>query len=165
MVMWGIILLLTTAALGVPPTHSPVPANHCESVRPLGAEFEESKAVFAGTVIRITKPRPDEYVENGRLIYEDKMYIYVTFEVKRAWKGVREGVRLITVEAEREEFGCGIDFKVGGAYLVYAGGAGGGKDGRLWVDCCTRTGRVEEAGRDLRQLEAVRPRRVARRRG
>ena len=122
-------------------------------------------AVFTGTVIEITKPRPDEYIEKGRVIYEDKLYVYVRFEVKKSWKGIGKGERVIVVEAEREEYGCGKDFRVGNTYLVYARGDGGGKTKKLWIDCCTRTGPIEEAKEDLQKLEAGKVRRSARRPG
>ena len=134
--------------------HDIVSACQCKSAGPPGEELKKSMAVFTGTVTEITKPRPDEYIENGRVIYEDKLYVYVKFEVKESWKGIGKGERVITVEAEREWYGCGKDFRVGSTYLVYARGAGGGKAKKLWIDCCTRTGPKEEAQEDIQKLEA-----------
>jgi hypothetical protein len=146
-------------------THGVVSASQCKPAGPLSEELKKSLAVFTGTVIEITKPRPDEYIENGRVIYEDKLYVYVKFEVKESWKGIGKGQRMITVEAEREWYGCGKDFMVGSTYLVYARGAGGGRTQRFWIDCCTRTSRIEEAKEDIQKLEAGRARRSSRRRG
>jgi hypothetical protein len=158
-------ILLAITALTSTSTGRVVSASQCKPLAPFAEEFNKSKAVFAGTVTEITKPRPDEYVERGRVIYEDRLYVYVTFEVKRSWKGVRKGGRVITVEAEREAFGCGKDFRVGDAYLIYAKGGGGRKNERLWIDCCTRSGRIEEAGGDVQRLEAMKSRRGVRKRG
>ena len=165
LVMKRMSILLAITALTSISTGRVVSASQCKSLTPFAEEFNKSKVVFAGTVIEITKPRPDEYVERGQVIYEDRLYVYVTFVVKRSWKGVGKGERVITVEAEREAFGCGKDFRVGDAYLVYARGSGGWENERLWIDCCTRSGRIEEAGGDVQKLGAMKSRRGVRRRG
>jgi len=141
--------LTTLAAYGV------TPARECREGA-LGTPREELKrsaAVFTGTVIDVTKPRPDEHMEGGQVVYEDRPYVYVKFRVEKSWKGVGKGRLTITIEAEREGYGCGYDFKAG-TYLVYADGIGRGRAKRLWVGCCTRTRRIEEAGGDLRELGA-----------
>ncbi len=163
--MKRISALLVITTLTMLATHEIVSASQCKSAGTLSEELKKSRAVFTGTVIEITKPRPDEYIENGRVVYEDKLYVYVKFEVKESWKGIGKGERVVSVEAEREEYGCGKDFMVGSTYLVYARGAGGGRTQRLWIDCCTRSGLIEEAQEDLQRLEAGRARRSSRRRG
>ena len=130
-------------------------ASECKT-RTVGTPREELKrsaAVFIGTVIEVLKPRPDEHVEGGRVVYEDRLYVYVKFRVEKSWKGIGKGALTITVEAEPEAYGCGYDFEAG-TYLVYADGIGRGKAKRLWIDCCTRTRRMEEAGGDIRELGA-----------
>ena len=151
--MKGITFLLS--ALAILSAHGVTPARECRD-RARGTPREELKrsaAVFIGTVIDVTKPRPDEHMEGGRVVYEDRLYVHVKFRVEKYWKGVGRGELTITIEAEREESGCGYDF-MSGTYLVYANGTGRGRAKRLWTDCCTRTRRVEEAGGDLRELGA-----------
>jgi|SRR5688572_10592489 len=151
--MKGITFLLS--ALTIFAAYGVTPARECRT-RALGTPREELKrsaAVFTGTVIGVTKPRPDEYMEGGRVVYEDQLYVYVKFRVEKSWKGVGKGQLTITIKAEREKYGCGYDFKAG-TYLVYADGIGRGRAKRLWTGCCTRTRRVEEAGGDLRELGA-----------
>jgi hypothetical protein len=151
--MKGITFLLS--ALTILAAYGVTPARECRT-RAIGTPREELKrsaAVFTGAVIEVTKPRPDEYVEGGRVVYEDQLYVYVKFRVEKSWKGVGKGQPTITVRAEREQYGCGYDFKAG-TYLVYANGVGRGRARSLWTDCCTRTRRVEEAGGDLRELDA-----------
>jgi hypothetical protein len=162
--MKRISLWLVIAALTFISTNDGVSAGQCKAAAPVAGELNKSKAVFAGRVTGITKPRPDEYTQGGRVIYEDKLYVYVTFEVKRSWKGVGKGERLVTVEAEREAFGCGKDFRVGDVYLIYARGIGGEDTERLWVDCCTRTARMDKAGGDVQKLDAIKSRRSLRKR-
>jgi hypothetical protein len=155
--------LLIITALIMLAAHDLVSASQCKSAGPLSEELKKSKAVFTGTVVEITKPRPDEYIERGRVIYEDKLYAYVKFAVLKSWKGVGKGEQVMIVEAEREQYGCGKDFSVGGTYLVYARGLGNGKTKRLWIDCCTRTSRIEAAKEDLRKLETGKARRSTKR--
>ena len=149
--MKGMSLLLSAltmlAACGV------TLARECGALGTPREELKRSAAVFTGTVIGVTKPSPDEHVEGGRVVYEDRLYVYVKFRVEKAWKGVGKGDLTITIEAKK--YGCGYDFKAG-TYLVYANGIGRGKARTLWVDCCTRTRPIEEAGGDLRELGAGR---------
>ena len=150
--MGGISLLLSAltilAACGV------TLARECRTVGTPREELKRSAAVFIGTVVGVTKPRPDEYREGGRVIYEEQLYVHVKFRGEKSWKGIGKGELTVTIRAEREKYGCGYDFQVGGTYLVYATGTGSGKARRLWVDCCTRTRRIEEAGADLQELGA-----------
>jgi hypothetical protein len=148
-------ITLLLSALTIFAAYGVTPARECRD-RALGTPREELKrsvAVFTGTVIDVTKPRPDEHMEGGRVVYEDRLYVYVKFRVEKSWKGVGKGDLTITIEAERDGYGCGYDFTVG-TYLVYADGIGRGRAKRLWVGCCTRTRRIDEAGGDLRELGA-----------
>jgi hypothetical protein len=143
------------AALTILTAYGFTPGRECRE-RALGTptgELKRSAAVFTGTVIDVTKPRPDEHTEGGRVVYEDQLYVYVKFRVEKAWKGVGKSQLTITIRAEREEYGCGYDFQAG-TYLVYADGIGRGRAQKLWIGCCTRTRRIEEAGEDLRKLGA-----------
>ena len=143
------------SALTIFAAYGITPARECRD-RALGTPREELKrsaAVFTGTVIDVTKPHPDEHTEGGRVVYEDQLYVYVKFRVEKSWKGVGKGQLTITIKAEREVYGCGYDFKAG-TYLVYVDGIGRGRAKRLWIGCCTRTRRIEEAGGDLRELGA-----------
>lgn len=143
------------SALTIFAAYGVTPARECSdrALRGPREELKRSAAVFTGTVIDVTKPHPDEHMEGGRVVYEDQLYVYVKIRVEKSWKGVGKGDLTITIEAEREEYGCGYDFKVG-TYLVYADGIGRGRAKRLWIGCCTRTRRIEEAGGDLRELGA-----------
>jgi hypothetical protein len=162
--MKRISLLLIITAMTSISTNNLVSASQCESVTPFVEEFKKSKAVFAGTVIKRAKARPDKIIVGGEAIYEEQIYCYVTFEVKRSWKGIGKSERVITVRAWRERLGCSKDFRDGDAYLIYAR-EGGEKNERLWIDCCSRTGRMDKAGDDLQKLEAIKSRRGVRKRG
>src|SRR5215203_6004170 len=126
-------------------------ARECKALGTPREELKRSAAVFTGTVIEVMKPRPDEHEEGGRVVYEDRLYVYVKFRVEKSWKGIGKGDLTITIKAEPEKYGCGYDFAVG-TYLLYVNGTGSGRDRRLWIDCCTRTRPLEEAGGDLREL-------------
>jgi hypothetical protein len=71
-------------------------------------ELERSKAVFSGKVVDIKEKRS----LNG---YTSKS---VLFDVTNTWKGARQSQMIITTGQGSGD--CGVDFKEGEEYLVYA---------------------------------------------
>jgi len=104
----------------------------------------QSDAVFVGTVTAI---RPMRTPETERLVLERRS---VAFSVE---KGVR-GISGSTVDV-RTGFGggdCGIDFKIGERYVVYAYRH---PDGSLSTGICSRTRLAAEAAEDLAYFGAL----------
>lgn len=102
---------------------------------------ELSTAVFAGTVVGV---RDTTIQFEG----EENAMLAVTLQVERAWKGLAED--RVTVLTGRGN-PCGVRFREGESYLVYAGvwiAAGG----RLITSRCERTILLARAGGDLREL-------------
>ncbi|MEZ5345506.1 MAG: hypothetical protein R2681_08130 [Pyrinomonadaceae bacterium] len=99
------------------------------------AEYENSKAVFVGTVIKVEK-------EGDKRIFE--------FEVDKYWKGV-ESKTVIVAVTENMRFQA--QFKLDGQYLVFAKDD---EEGGLWDGRCSRskdlTGFGGEVEEDLKKL-------------
>lgn len=102
----------------------------CLELAPPSKAYEESDAVFAGTV------------EN--IVHETGVY-RVHFAVERAWKGVTETPQLVTTPDNGGL--CGYHFQEGIQYLVYAHG----KDS-ISTGICTRTQAVADAYEDFAYL-------------
>ncbi len=71
----------------------------------------------------------------------------VTFDVKRAWKAVRE--ESAVVYGYGDDVSCGIEFEKGESYLVYAYRSNGNEDGPLETSFCDPTKPLEYADGDL----------------
>ncbi|MFI5176873.1 MAG: hypothetical protein ACHQKY_18605, partial [Terriglobia bacterium] len=102
-------------------------------------QFEEAAVVFEGEVI----PGGSEIVAASR----DKMGLSVTvFRVIRSYKGERaESIQLFDAMAGTD---CALGPPPAGEkYLVYGFQ---GQDGKIYYHACSRTGRLESAGSDLR---------------
>ncbi len=97
---------------------------------------DRSTAVFTGTPIAIVFRNYEENVA-GQIVY---------FQVDRSWKGdLRPAIRLGTGMGGAD---CGLPFKIGTRYLVYASGDGQNYAAHL----CSRTGKTETATEDLKEL-------------
>lgn len=121
----------------------------CSCVEP-GTPWEQlawADAVFAGTVIDVDNPYPDD---NG-FIYGGET-VQVSFTVEKYWKGVMtEPIIIYTGQGNGD---CGIPFEEGESYLVYAyiDDEGDYPDGNLHANMCSRTALLYYAEEDLTKL-------------
>jgi LPXTG-motif cell wall-anchored protein len=80
----------------------------CAELPSVEEEFEQSQAVFSGKVVDIREKRNIKgYITKS-----------VLFEVTDTWKGVKQSQIIITTGQGGGD--CGVDFKEGQEYLVYA---------------------------------------------
>jgi hypothetical protein len=101
-------------------------------------EFEkartQSQAIFAGQVLEV-EAAPD---------FDD--WVWATFKLETHWKGeLEETVRVLTAATEDD---CGIPFRPGESWLVYARDMGG----FLWANRCWRAHRYQSNDPDLALL-------------
>lgn len=108
------------------------PASACECLKPLSPakELKGATAVFVGEVRGITEGRESLAIE---------------FSLERVWKGSSQ--KQITVQTPKYGSDCGIEFRTGMKYIVYAYGKG-----VLTVGRCSRTKEVDRAKEDLQAL-------------
>lgn len=117
--------------------------------------FEESKAVFVGEVVKITKAEERE-TSTGK-----RKFKKVTFNVEYSWKGAGFQdvgiIGLVVLASEGTAGVCEIDgytqrsvaFEEGRKYIVYATET---PEKELMIGPGSRTMRVETAADDLKQL-------------
>ena len=103
----------------------------CAEPRPPSEAFENSAAVFTGTVTDIRH-------NVGRYS--------VQFSVDEAWKGLSEP--RVAIATSDNDGTCGYDFEQDAKYLVYAYGS----EGSLQTGICNRTQPVADAYEDLAYL-------------
>ena len=108
---------------------------------PAGA-FKTAAAVFAGKVIEITEGESSMPASGVK-------ELAVKFRVEKSWKLIRDDE--ITVFTVNTSNLCGLPFRVGERYLVYAHG---GK--KLSTDICTRTALLLYAKDDREYLKGRR---------
>lgn len=118
---------------------APCYACSCGGTAKPDASFRYSDAVFAGTVVG---------VDSSRIESPDQFYLPFLFNVTHVWKG--EARDSIVVETARYTSMCGIAFKTGVSYLVYARDYRGG----LKAHGCGRTRQLEDAIWDRYWLSA-----------
>lgn len=121
------------------------PAYACECVHTAltaWGELQASDAVFTGAVVGVREVQTP--VKPGAYTLE----LEVKFEVERALKGVKD--KEVVLRTSPGLGGdCGIGFKKGEKYLVYAYSHGGG-----WrTNSCTRTKPLEYAAADFKEME------------
>jgi hypothetical protein len=104
----------------------------CAPIGTAGQELARSQAVFIGRVTGIK---------------DTGTYIEATLEVKKTLKG--ELPDKIVVSTPRFSTSCRYWFEAGKEYLVYASSY---KEGKGWADACSRTKRLAEAKKDIREL-------------
>jgi hypothetical protein len=114
------VLCLTAAAM-------PAAACSCPGKSPKAA-LEAAAAVFSGTVVFVKKSQAD---------------VVVTIKVDKVWKG--DVPAQVTVSTPPNDGLCGVSFKEGDGYLVYAGG----QPGSLSTNICMRTRTLGDAKEDL----------------
>ncbi len=104
------------------------------------AAMTEAVAVFSGVVESVAQEGADSIV---------------SLQVSGAWKGAESSSMAIRTVSDPEA--CGFDFKVGGAYLVYAYPGTPAQGGALATTSCTRTCPMAEAAGDLAELGPASP--------
>jgi hypothetical protein len=108
----------------------------CTPPPPPKEALAQSAAVFAGKVTAVEKAGEFE--------------IAVTLEVSQTWKGVK--ARKVTLYTANNGAICGVGFKEGATYLVYAHQQKRGDVDVLATNLCTRTTSLEAAAADLKDL-------------
>lgn len=117
--------------------------------------FNQSAAVFEGTVTAVSRPSQLQYFVDELISYVpfvgghnfyDWYNTAVTIDVHQAWKGV--DVDQVTLFTGRGGGDCGYGFTVGGNYLVYAY-EHYESEGRLVTDICSNTKPAGSAADDL----------------
>lgn len=124
-------------------------ASACTCAPPTSVQeaVEGAEAVFVGKVIQISER--SEQLKDSEDVSRYKMLTKeVLFEVGPSWKGASEE-DIVIYSALGESFSCGINFKEGRRYLVYAYDY----EGELHTSWCTRSTRFPEAIIDIVVLE------------
>lgn len=116
----------------------------CTEKLPPQAQMDASSAVFTGKVTN--KKWFEKELRRGNRVVAVKQIVLVTFQPTRMWKG--DPLPSIEVEVpDPDEDDCGIDFKRGEEYLVYAT-----SKQRLETDICMRSKLASQAAEDLQSL-------------
>lgn len=110
----------------------------CAELPSAKEEFERSKAVFSGKVLDINENRS----LNGYLSKS------VLFEVDETWKGTDQSQIVITTGQGGGD--CGIEFKEGEEYLVYANESDMYGEKSLVTIICNRTNQLSSLQEDLK---------------
>lgn len=127
----------------------------CSCIKPeVSQAVSEARAVFAGEVVEIIKPR----TTNPKAPLADRLYA-IRFKVDRVWKGPAS--EEITILSDQGRAGCFSwgPFLKGEKYLVYAEKrtpTGVRIKSLLVMYSCNRTALLVNATEDLNQLEATR---------
>ncbi|MCX7570956.1 hypothetical protein OS242_13485 [Tumebacillus sp. DT12] len=130
--VWILIAALTVFA---------APADRAAACSCVGFTTLEAKdvsdAVFRGTVTEIKKPWMSK--GTGDLAK-------ITLQVEEVWKGA--AVQEIVVSSALSEASCGVEFREGESYLVFAKNDGG----RLTTSICNETKKLSLASQALKDL-------------
>jgi hypothetical protein len=110
----------------------------CMATTPRDAA-QAASTVFEGRVLRVDKGDPNAQVNAG--------HHTVDLQVVRYFKG--EGGESITLQTASNSAACGIEFEIGGSYLVYANTNEGSG---LWAGLCSGTRPMAGAEADLEHL-------------
>lgn len=133
-------------ALSTPDSHA------CSCALPDVAEaYDEARAVFAGEVTEIVKPRTDD----PKAPLTDRLYT-VKFKVEKSWKGVGFlGINIteVIILSDQGRAGCLSwgSFLEGEKYLVYAQETDEKHLAALFF--CNRTASLDLASEDLKALK------------
>jgi hypothetical protein len=142
--MRTLVLSVLAAVLAIP---GRADACLCMSSGPPCQAYFASDAVFVGTVTAIaTRKVPLEGLPDQRF---DRHFVQLA--VERIGRGVQGNV--VEVQTGVGGGDCGVDFKIGQRYVVYA--SRNTKDGSLGTGICSRTRLASEAAQDLAYLSAV----------
>lgn len=113
----------------------------CKAPPPPKEALAASAAVFSG---KVTKIEPDRGYG-----------LLVTLKVASVWKGV-DGAEVV-VHTPRDSAACGVSFKEGSEFLVYADKMKGDDIELLTTNLCTRTKLLADAKEDLAELGPAGP--------
>ncbi|QED46928.1 hypothetical protein [Cytobacillus dafuensis] len=140
------ILLFISIGLFLSTTF-PTDVNACSCAeRPsVESEFQRSQAVFSGKVVDVMEKRS----------IKGFMSKSVLFEVSETWKGVKQSQVIIATGQGGGD--CGIDFKVGNDYLVYAHESDMYGAKSLISIICDRTSELSTSQEDLEFLGEGKP--------
>ncbi|WIV17381.1 LPXTG cell wall anchor domain-containing protein [Paenibacillus polygoni] len=130
----SICLLVSIMTISIPSN-----AYACSCVEPISVqdELSRSEAVFSGRVIEVKEERTNGYLSNT-----------VLFEISEVWKGGSESQIIIRTGGGGGD--CGIQFKEGEDYLVYAKSSSMyGDREELVTIICDRTSVLAQAAEDL----------------
>jgi hypothetical protein len=129
------------------PAHacSCLPTNPCETA-------SRSGTVFTGIVSKISEESEERVVTLGaRQVRLTRREIVVRFQVQKVFKGLPLDQKTVEVRTAPEDGMCGVTFKAGKTYLVYAHRREA--DGLLDTDSCSRTRPLAEAKDDIPLIE------------
>ena len=136
---WPFIVAMI-AALAMPGA-----ALACSCAQPAtGQAFEQSSAVFAGTVTEVAEPFWDWIGLTHSGGYD------VTFRVTKRWKGADAAMETVRTRLTGEA--CGYPFEIGGEYLVYVAP---GPTEDLETGICSGTRDLAGAEDDVRVLDQL----------
>lgn len=163
-------LVLWMAAIGgpCPAANGATAATACKCGYPsVDGAFDASRTVFSGVVLevrdvpRAIAPEPARIDSSGYVVVSGGGISeqVVTLRATRGWKGAQPG-DTVTV---KDVFVCGVGFRTGEEYLVYAYPS---EDGRLFTSPCQRTRiinppdgvhdtRLPPPGEDMRMLDSI----------
>ena len=110
----------------------------CAPAQSAAAELERAAAVFSGKVVEIKRQKRSEGLFAR---------VEVVFRVEKAWKGVER--KTVSVWTSSQSSACGYGFREGQTYLVYAYESA---PGSLSTGICSRTRRLKDARKDLKEL-------------
>jgi hypothetical protein len=112
---------------------------------------ERSNAVFTGTAVDV-RDESKEYVSavlKGRTV--TLRHIVARFRIHKVFKGLPADQKTVEVRTGFDGGSCGVRFKVGETYLVYAGPF---EYGGLTTNICSRTRPLNEATDDIPLIES-----------
>jgi hypothetical protein len=122
-----------------------LPACGCAETGGVGDELKSSDAVFVGRIVALA-------IEKVPLEDSAAERMTVTFEVERRWKGPNRSKLTVWTCGDQVSFcTCGVDFKLGERYLVFAEGK------PLSTASCSRTRVVAEATAIMAELDKLSP--------
>ena len=133
------VILLICLLVSIMTISIPSKAYACSCVEPISVqeEFSRSETVFSGRVIEVKEERTNRYLSNA-----------VLFEISEIWKGGSESQIIIRTGSGGGD--CGIQFKEGEDYLVYAKSSSMyGDREELVTIICDRTSVLAQAEEDL----------------
>ncbi|MBP2241515.1 hypothetical protein J2Z40_002078 [Cytobacillus eiseniae] len=134
-VRYFLFIFIGMILISASPTYTS--ACSCAELPSVEEELERSKAVFSGKVVSV---REKGYGKG----HAPKS---VLFEVSNTWKGVQQSQIIITTGLGGGD--CGIDFKVGEEYLVYANESTMYGKSSLVSIICDRTNKISLLQEDL----------------
>ena len=116
----------------------------CARIRPPCEEYGRASAVFIGVVIRDSPIS----AQDGEYEFQKRSVNFVVEETFHGLQGT--SAEVITGMGGGD---CGVGFKRGERYLVYA--SMNPRDNKLYTNICMRTRAISEAGEDLQYLRGL----------